>query len=81
MIYANDGWDMNAFIGSSVVRKTYPFSGIYSDVDINFNCGIVSIRSLKLIIRTGKGKTGRLQSLSVKVGSFLFSKFYKSFQF
>ena len=48
-MYANDGQGMNAYIGSDDVKNRYPFSGIFSDVDINFHADDVStVTSLTL---------------------------------
>lgn len=48
-IYANDEQGMNTYIGSGDIKNRYPFSGIFSDVDINFYADDVStVTSLTL---------------------------------
>ena len=48
-IYANDEQGMNTYIGSGDIKNRYPFSGIFSDVDINFHADDVStVTSLTL---------------------------------
>lgn len=48
-MYANDGQGMNVYIGADDIKNRYPFSGIFSDVDINFHAGDVStVTSLTL---------------------------------
>ena len=48
-IYANDEQGMNTYIGSDDIKNRYPFSGIFSDVDINFHADDVStVTSLTL---------------------------------
>jgi len=46
-MYADDGQGMNVYIGSSNIKNRYPFSGIFSDVDINFHADDVSTVSVK----------------------------------
>lgn len=49
LMYANDGQGMNVYIGSDNIKNRYPFSGIFSDVDINFHADDVStVTSLTL---------------------------------
>lgn len=48
-MYVNDGQGMNVYIGADDIKNRYPFSGIFSDVDINFHAGDVStVTSLTL---------------------------------
>lgn len=48
-IYANDEQGMNVYIGTEDIKNRYPFSGIFSDVDINFHAADVStVTSLTL---------------------------------
>lgn len=48
-LYANDGQGFNAYSGTSTFKDKYPFSGIFSDVDINFHSRQVSsVTSLAL---------------------------------
>ena len=48
-IYANDEQGMNTYIESGDIKNRYPFSGIFSDVDINFHADDVStVTSLTL---------------------------------
>lgn len=52
LIYADDGRGMNAYIGLDDIKNKYPFSGIFSDVDINFHADDVStVTSLSLDTR------------------------------
>lgn len=49
LMYANDRKGMNVFILSDDMKNRYPFSGIFSDVDINFHSDDVStVTSLTL---------------------------------
>lgn len=49
LIYANDGQGMNVNITGDTIKNRYPFSGIFSDVDINFHADDVStVTSLTL---------------------------------
>lgn len=49
LMYANDGQGMNVYIGSDNLKNKYPFSGVFSDVDINFHADDVStVTSLTL---------------------------------
>lgn len=49
VVYANDEKGMNVYIGSDSLKNRYPFSGIFSDVDINFHADDVStVTSLTL---------------------------------
>lgn len=49
LLYADDGKGMNVFVESRDIKNRYPFSGIFSDVDINFNANSVStVTSLSL---------------------------------
>ncbi|MBM6966103.1 AAA family ATPase [Massilimicrobiota timonensis] len=49
IIYANDGQGMDTYILSMDIKDRYPFSGIFSDVDINFHANDVStVTSLTL---------------------------------
>lgn len=49
LLFADDGKGMNVFIESKDIKNRYPFSGIFSDVDINFNANSVStVTSLSL---------------------------------
>lgn len=49
LMYANDGQGMDTIINSSIVKNRYLFSGIFSDVDINFHANDVStVTSLTL---------------------------------
>ncbi len=49
IIYANDNKGMNFFIGSSDLKNRFPFSGIFSDVDINFKSNnLTTVTSLSL---------------------------------
>src|SRR5574344_2053988 len=48
-MWANDGKGMNTLIVSLDIRNRYPFSGVFSDVDINFNSEhIRTVTSLNL---------------------------------
>lgn len=48
-MYADDGQGMNVYIGANNIKNRYPFSGIFSDVDINFHADDVStVTSLTL---------------------------------
>ncbi len=48
-IYVNDGNGMNVFIGTTDIKNKYKFSGIFSDVDINFKSDtIATVTSLDL---------------------------------
>ncbi|MDM8126596.1 AAA family ATPase [Mediterraneibacter glycyrrhizinilyticus] len=48
-LYANDGQGMDVYIFDDYIKKKYPFSGIFSDVDINFHASDVStVTSLTL---------------------------------
>lgn len=48
-MYANDGQGMNVYIGADDIKNRYSFSGIFSDVDINFHADDVStVTSLTL---------------------------------
>lgn len=62
LIYADDGKGMNTYIGSSIVGNRYAFSGIFSDVDINFHGNdISSVTSLNLdLIDTSRRSTESL---------------------
>lgn len=49
LLFADDGKGMNVYIQSRDIKNRYPFSGIFSDVDINFNANSVStVTSLSL---------------------------------
>lgn len=49
MMYANDERGMNVYVGSDSLKNKYPFSGIFSDVDINFHADDIStVTSLTL---------------------------------
>lgn len=49
LMYANDGQGMNVYIASDNIKNRYSFSGIFSDVDINFHADDVStVTSLTL---------------------------------
>ena len=49
LIFANDGQGMNIYIGNADIKIRYPFSGIFSDVDINFHANDIStVTSLTL---------------------------------
>ena len=48
-MYLNDSQGWSAYIGSSTVKDRYPFTGIFSDVDINFKAEMIpSVTSLTL---------------------------------
>ena len=50
-VYVNDSKGLNAYIDSSAVKNKYKFSGIFSDVDINFKSdAIATVTSLDLDI-------------------------------
>lgn len=58
MMYANDGQGMNVWISSDDIKHRYPFSGIYSDVDINFHAQQVSsVTSLSLDEKKGSRRS------------------------
>lgn len=62
LIYADDGRGMNAYIGLDDIKNKYPFSGIFSDVDINFHADDVStVTSLSLdAIKDSRRSTEKL---------------------
>ncbi len=48
-IYVNDGQGMDEYFANDIIKNRYPFSGIFSDVDINFHADAVStVTSLTL---------------------------------
>lgn len=58
LLYANDGLGMNVFIQTSDIKNRYKFSGIFSDVDINFKAGEVStVTSLTLDSETNSRRS------------------------
>lgn len=63
-IYATDGKGMDLYVGNSVVKQKYPFSGIFSDVDINFRAHDISnVTSLSLdSTKDSRRSTGNLPS-------------------
>lgn len=57
-IHANDEQGMNVYIGSDDIKNRYPFSGIFSDVDINFHAkDVSSVTSLMLDSANGSRKS------------------------
>lgn len=49
IICASDGLGMDSYVGGTDVKYRYPFSGVFSDVDINFHANDVStVTSLSL---------------------------------
>ncbi len=49
LMYANDGQGMNVYVGLGEIKNKYSFSGIFSDVDINFHARDIStVTSLTL---------------------------------
>lgn len=49
LMYADDGQGMNVYIAADNIKNRYPFSGIFSDVDINFHASDIStVTSLTL---------------------------------
>ncbi len=48
-LYVNDGQGMNTYCASDDIKHRYPFSGVFSDVDINFHAqNISTVTSLTL---------------------------------
>lgn len=58
-IYVKDGYGMDTFLTSDQIKHKYPFSGIFSDVDINFTSqDISSVTSLDLdMMKTSRRST------------------------
>lgn len=61
-IYANDGQGMSTIVGPDDLKNRYPFSGIFSDVDINFHADeVLNVTSLTLdATKTSRRSTEKL---------------------
>lgn len=70
VIYANDGKGMNVYIGSDKLRNRYPFSGIFSDVDINFHSDDVSTVT-SLTLDSTKGSRRSTEKLPTQINQLI----------
>lgn len=70
VMYANDEQGMNVYIGSDSLKNRYPFSGIFSDVDINFHADDISTVT-SLTLDSTKGSRRSTEKLPTQINQLM----------